>query len=69
MAEITAIVVEDFINRQIAEWPTAKDNYAALEKVRVKSFELGRSKVKVQFNPARIVSSAAKVDAKSLQER
>lgn len=55
--------------RQIAVWQQAGKNYEALEHVAVKSFRIGDLPVKVQFNPARIVSSAAKVDVKSIKER
>lgn len=37
--------------------------------IRVKEVEVNGCHYKVQFNPARIVSSAAKVDPKSIQER
>lgn len=67
--QITDKVVDSFFNKQIEEWDTAKHNYEALKGVKVKEFKIGKSTIKVQFNPARIVSSAAKVDAKSLKER
>jgi ATP adenylyltransferase/5',5'''-P-1,P-4-tetraphosphate phosphorylase II len=62
-------IVDSFIAEQLAEWQTAADNFAALKHVKVKGFDVDGMPVKVQFNPARIVSSAAKVDAKSLSER
>lgn len=61
--------VRSFIESQLNVWDTAKNNFEALKGVKVKDFTIGNSTVKVQFNPARIVSSAAKVDAKSLKER
>lgn len=61
--------VNSFINAQIAEWPQAAGNFEALKGVKVKELDVDGMKIKVQFNPARIVSSAAKVDAKSLKER
>ena len=70
MAEkVTSAQINDFINAQIAEWPTAAGNFEALKGVKVKEVALPGWTVKVQLNPARIVSSAAKVDAKSLKER
>lgn len=48
-------------------WP--KNNYTALSRVKVKELDVNGTHYKVQFNPARIVSSAAKVDTKSIQER
>ncbi len=69
MQNIDKAAVQSFLYRQIEEWDTAKNNYEALKRVKVKEFDLGGAIVKVQFNPARIVSSAAKVDTKSLKER
>ncbi|NDV81020.1 DUF4922 domain-containing protein [Bacteroides sp. 51] len=50
-------------------WELAVNNYKALAQVKTKTFEVGGCTYKVQFNPARITSSAAKVDPKSIQER
>lgn len=47
----------------------AAGNFEALNGVKVKELDVDGMPVKVQFNPARIVSSSAKVDAKSLKER
>lgn len=57
------------IEEQCGEWGTAGDNFAALRGVEVKNFEVKGFDFKIQFNPKRIQSSAAKVDAKSIQER
>lgn len=62
-------MIKTFFREQLAEWPLAKQNYEALNKVKIKDFDLGGSVVRVQFNPERMRSSAAKVDAKSIQER
>lgn len=61
--------VNTLISGQLEVWETARNNYKALEGVRVKSLEAGGVSYKVQFNPARIASSGAKVDAKSIKER
>ena len=68
MAEISK-KISDFFDSQFQVWDTARNNFEALANVKVKEFDVAGSKVKVQFNPARIVSSAAKVDAKWLKER
>lgn len=57
------------LDEQLKEWPVACRNYEALARVRVKEFEIDGSRVVVQFNPERIRSSAARVDARSLRER
>lgn len=61
--------VNEFIKSQIAEWPMAAGNFAALNDVKVKDLDVDGMHIKVQFNPARMVSSAAKVDAASLKAR
>jgi hypothetical protein len=54
---------------QLVSWKQAGDNYKALEGVVVKNIDVNGYPFKVQFNPARIVSSSAKVDKKSIKER
>lgn len=66
---LTNQAVYDLINRQLAVWQQASDNFKALANVGVKEVTVGGFPVKVQFNPARIVSSAAKVDPKTIKER
>ena len=58
---LTNQAVYDLINRQLAVWQQASDNFAALANVGVKEITVGGFPVKVQFNPARIISSAAKL--------
>ena len=65
----TADKIDTFINAQLAEWPLAAANFKALENVEVKEIDMPGMPMKVQFNPARIVSSGAKVDAASLKAR
>ena len=59
----------EFIDGQLAEWPLARDNYQALGRTERRSMQLGDLIVGIQHNPARIVSTGAKTDAKSLAER
>ena len=54
---------------QISNWELARTNYEGLKTVQTKSFNFGDFDVSVQFNPARIISSGAKVDAKTISER
>ena len=65
----TADKIDTFINAQLAEWPLAAANFKALENVEVSDVVMPGMPMKVQFNPARIVSSGAKVDAASLKAR
>lgn len=66
---VNAEQIAAFIAEQCAEWPLAGRNFDALGGVEVRTVELPGWTLKVQFNPARIVSSGAKVDARSLAER
>ena len=63
------IDVEKFIDNQLKTWPMAAGNFDALRGVEVKELEVDGMPVKVQFNPARAVSSGAKVDAASIKAR
>lgn len=61
--------VDKLFEEQLAVWTLAGNNYRALDQVRTKYFEDGDSLYKVQFNPARITSSSAKVDTQSIRAR
>ena len=61
--------VKSLFDEQVANWELARRNFAGLETVQTKTFNFGDFDIKVQFNPARIVSSGAKVDAKTIAER
>ncbi len=63
--------VEALLYEQTTSWELAAHNYKGLEKAhqRYISFNNGRLKLGLQFNPERIYSSAAKVDDKSISER
>lgn len=61
--------VSVLMDSQLRDWPLAARNYGALARVEVKTIDIGAFNVRVQFNPERILSSAAKVDAQSLSQR
>jgi ATP adenylyltransferase/5',5'''-P-1,P-4-tetraphosphate phosphorylase II len=61
--------VKSLFNYELTNWQLARTNYEGLKTVQTKVFSFGNFDVKVQFNPARIVSSGAKVDAKTIAER
>ena len=67
--KVTSVQGILFLTDQLSVWESARDNYKALEAVQVKELTVEGCTVKIQFNPARIVSSAAKVDTQSLKER
>ena len=61
--------IEAFIDSQLAAWPMARENYAALRGVRVKTLRMDGTGYRIQCNPARIVSSGARVDDRSIRRR
>lgn len=54
---------------QCNDWKLCHDNYEQLKNVQVKKFQFEGYSIKAQFNPGRIISTSAKVDPKSIQER
>lgn len=60
---------DTFFQRQLARWDMARGNYEALQQVRLKELCICGIPYRVQFNPARIVSSGAKVDQQSISRR
>ena len=61
--------VDELFDTQLREWELARVNYGLLDRVRNRSVDFGNFRYLVQFNPERIRSSAAKVDAKSIGDR
>lgn len=61
--------IKELFHEQASNWELARVNFAGLKTVKSKSFSFGDFEVLVQFNPARIVSSGAKTDAKSIAAR
>ena len=58
-----------FVGDQLSRWPLACDNFRALKNVRIREMDAGGLAVKLQFNPARIVSSAAKLNKEDIAKR
>lgn len=54
---------------QKQSWPLLGANWNLLKEVKVKEFHFGELGFRMQFNPKRIVSSAAKVDRDSIEKR
>ena len=61
--------IHKFVGDQLSRWPLACDNFRALKNVRVREIEVGGLTVKLQFNPARMVSSAAKLTKEDIARR
>src|SRR3954465_8832423 len=51
------------------EWPMLRKDYASLPSVQTRSIRFDGFEITLQYNPARLISSAAKVDAKSIRDR
>jgi ATP adenylyltransferase/5',5'''-P-1,P-4-tetraphosphate phosphorylase II len=64
-----SFLTEQLFSQQIQSWQLADANYRGLEKATAREFEIDGLHFIVQYNPERIRSSAAKVDAKSISER
>jgi ATP adenylyltransferase/5',5'''-P-1,P-4-tetraphosphate phosphorylase II len=61
--------VVDLLSSQLSNWQHAHTNFEGLKTVQTKLFTFGDFEVQVQYNSARMVSSGAKVDAKTIAER
>lgn len=61
--------IHKFVGDQLSRWPLACDNFRALKNVKVREIDARGLNVKLQFNPARIVSSAAKLDKADIARR
>lgn len=57
--------LERFVNRQLEVWPDARRHFRELKQVQVRAL----GELKVQLNPARIMSTGAKIDKVSLAQR
>ena len=58
-----------FFNRQLQTWDEVRQRYRDLEHVETRELVTETFEMEVQFNPARIRSTGAKIDAKSIAER
>ena len=68
--KVTAEEVEDFFQKELSEWHEAAERYKALEEsVQTKELPLGEMSLAAQWNPARIISTGASIDKKSISER
>lgn len=54
---------------QLSSWPLLGANWNKLGEARVKAFDFDGFSIRVQCNPRRIVSSAARVDKASIEKR
>ena len=58
-----------FFNRQIETWEDARRRYRELQNVKSRELQFEDAELSLQFNPARIVSTGAKIDKLTLGDR
>lgn len=63
------MTISQFVQEQLATWPLASDNHRALENVHVREVDVNGLTVRLQFNPARMISSAAKLSKEDIAKR
>ena len=60
---------DHFVERQLSVWDEARQRYQDLNKVQTRELEADGISLRLQFNPARMVSTGAKIDKQTLDER
>jgi hypothetical protein len=63
------VLAKALLRQQIATWPMLRDAIASFDQVEYQSFDVKGSEVLTQFNPKRIVSAGANVDAATIGHR
>jgi hypothetical protein len=63
------LAVQSLFDRQLSNWELAATNFAALQKIRVRTLAFNDFEIRIQFNPHRIISSSARVDPGSVSTR
>lgn len=66
---MSGINIHKFVGDQLSTWSLACENFRALKNVQVRDMDAGGLKVKLQFNPARMISSAAKLSKADIAAR
>ena len=61
--------INQLFTNQLQNWELVHKNFSDLHSVCSKTVDFGTFQIIVQFNPARMVSSGAKIDAKTIAER
>ncbi len=61
--------ITKFVGDQLSRWPLACENFRALKNVQVREMDAGGLTVRLQHNPARMISSAAKLNKEDIAKR
>lgn len=62
-------MIQHFFWQQLERWPLARQNYNVLKEVQTENFRINNCTMRVQYNPARIISSNANTDKKHIETR
>ncbi|MDX2029861.1 MAG: DUF4922 domain-containing protein [Blastocatellia bacterium] len=68
-ARTLRVGVQALLAQQFDTWPMLRESVSALAEVETRTLRVRGAEVQVQFNPKRIVSTAAAVDAAAIQKR
>lgn len=60
---------DEFTDTQFKKWELCRKNHEALKDIKTKCLNINGNEIKVQFNPARAVSTLAKLDKSSIDAR
>lgn len=66
---VTEEEAEAFFNEELTRWADASKRYEELQNVQTRQLTDGDATLTVQWNPARIVSTGAKIDKQSIEAR
>ncbi|MCM1108094.1 MAG: DUF4922 domain-containing protein [Clostridium sp.] len=58
-----------FFDKQLTIWPEARQRYDALSSVETREWTVGDGLLQAQYNPARIVSTGARMDKAAIEKR
>lgn len=61
--------LQRFFNRQLEKWDYAHEHFRDLQNVKSRELSCGDNTIKVQFNPARMISTGAEIDKKTIERR
>lgn len=64
-----ADAAKQLLEEQKKSWVQLSHGYKSLKQIKTKTFQFDGFTMKLQFNPGRYISTSAKVDAKSINER
>ena len=68
-SDITAEDLDSFFNHQLKNWADARLRYEQLSDCIQKNININNVRLVAQYNPNRIVSTGAKIDAQTISER